>query len=156
MDFVGIIGARKFNDRVAVEKLVMSLPKSSVIVTSGCKGVCTWTQAIAKQMNMDLIVYAPDLKNIRSKFEIPKRYYQRNRELIEQCTFIHAFVSRENGYSGGTRFEIEYAKNIKLPIIVHWEQGAEELIHPYSRLCKNEHQVFSISWQNFFGEAVAF
>lgn len=155
MDFIGILGARKFKDRLAVEKLVMSLPKNSIIVTSGCKGVCTWTQTIARQWNMEVKVYAPDLSTIRSNFEIPKRYYQRNRELIEQCNFIHAFISQENGYRGGTRFEIEYAVKIKIPVMVHWEQGIDEIMHQDHLKSKSPQQVFSTAWQNFFSENFA-
>jgi hypothetical protein len=93
MAFIGIVGARKFKDRKAVEDLVVSLPKDSIIVTSGCDGVCQWTQAKAKEHGLEVLVYAPDLSDIRSNFDIPKRYYQRNRELIERCDFLHAFIS---------------------------------------------------------------
>ena len=90
MNFIGVVGARKFNDRKAVEDLVAGLPKESIIVTSGCKGVCTWAKAKAEEKNLEVLVYTPDLSNIRCRFEIPKRYYQRNRELIERCNFVHA------------------------------------------------------------------
>ena len=40
MAFIGIVGARKFRDKKAVKNLVASLGQDSIIVTSGCAGVC--------------------------------------------------------------------------------------------------------------------
>ena len=62
---------------------------------------------------MEVIVYMPDLTNIRAWFEVPKRYYQRNKEMVEACGLLHAFISKEDGFIGGTRFEIEYAVSDK-------------------------------------------
>ena len=155
MAFIGIVGARKFRDREAVEELVISLPENSIIVTSGCEGVCSWTHKKAKQRDMDVLVYAPDLTNIRSNFDIPKRYYQRNRELIEKCDFVHAFISKECGYTGGTCFEIKYAAKLRIPVKIHWEKGIEEIIYQCRLPFQSEEQVFSTTWQNFFCEVVA-
>ena len=156
MAFIGIVGARKFRDRKAVEDLVASLRQDSIIVTGGCAGVCKWTRSKAKQRGLEVLVYAPDLSNIRSRFDIPKRYYQRNRALIEKCDFVHAFISKERGYTGGTRFEIEYATKIGVPAKVHWEQGKSEIIHQYTLPLRGNKVTFSKSWQDFFCEAVAF
>ena len=156
MNFIGVVGARKFNDRKAVEELVVSLPKDSIIVTSGCKGVCTWAKTKAEEKNLETLVYTPDLSNIRSRFEILKRYYQRNRELIERCDFVHAFISKEGGYSGGTRFEIEYAVKTRIPVKVHWEGRMDEIIYQNQLPFCSEKQFSATAWQNFFSEAVAF
>ena len=156
MNFIGVVGARKFNDRKAVEDLVVSLPKDSIIVTSGCKGVCTWAKAKAVEKNLEALVFAPDLSNIRSRFEIPKRYYQRNCELIEKCDFVHAFISKEGGYFGGTRFEIQYAVKTGKPVKVHWEGRMDEIIYQRELPFYPEKQFCAAAWQNFFSQAVAF
>ncbi len=153
MSFIGIVGARKFKDRQTVEKLIVSLPGDSIIVTSGCDGVCTWTQSKAKGMNFEVLVYSPDLSNIRSWFDVPKRYYKRNRELIERCDLVHAFISRDGGYTGGTRFEIEYAVKLNIPVKVHWEKGMKEVFFQPSLPFQKEIQPFGASWQKFFCEA---
>jgi hypothetical protein len=64
--------------------------------------------------------------NIRGWFEIPKRYYQRNKELVEACDLLHAFLSQEDGFTGGTRFRIEYAVRLGIPVQIHLE--GEDLI----------------------------
>lgn len=154
MDHIGIVGARKYKDKKSVESLVSRLQKDVVIVTSDCDGVCTWTQQKAEEQGMKVIVFKPDLTNIRSRFEVPKIYYQRNRELIQSCDFVHAFFSKEGGYTGGTRFEVEYAVKIGRPVKIHWENGKSELIYQY-RFPFEAPDMHSYRWQNFFEAAVA-
>ena len=156
MHHIGIVGARKFKDRKAVEELVRGLPMDSIIVTSGCAGVCKWAQEQARALGMEVLVYAPDLTNIRSNFEIPKRYYQRNRKLIEKCNLVHAFISKEGGYTGGTRFEVEYAAKIGVPVKVHYEKGIDQVMFQCPLPFHDREQNFSTAWQEFFCEAVAF
>ena len=155
MDHIGIVGARKYKDRKSVETLIATLPKDTVIVTSGCDGVCTWTWQKAKDRDMDVLIFRPDLTKIRSRFEVPKIYYQRNRELIESCDFVHAFFSNEVGYAGGTRFEVEYALKIGKPVNIHWENGRAEIIYQYQIPFEDAPDMHSYRWQKFFNTAVA-
>jgi uncharacterized protein YebE (UPF0316 family) len=46
---IGILGARKYQDRQSVIDLVMSLPPEATIITSSCKGVCTWVKEVAER-----------------------------------------------------------------------------------------------------------
>ena len=41
---IGIVGARKYQDRQSVIDLVMALPVEATIITTSCKGVCTWAK----------------------------------------------------------------------------------------------------------------
>ena len=107
MAFVGIVGARKYRDKQSVKYLVEYLPADSAIVTSSCMSVCSWTIEATKERGIEVMVYSPDLSNIRSRFEVADRYYQRNRELIERCDLVHAFISEEDGCTGGTGFEVD-------------------------------------------------
>lgn len=154
MAFIGIVGARKYKDQQSVKNLVTNLPHDSVIVTSACKGVCTWTIHHAKERKMDVLVYKPDLTNICSRFDIPKRYYQRNRELIEKCDFVHAFISKENGYTGGTRFEIQYAAKIRKPVELHWEDGISEIFYQHHFHFRETEQSFFLRWETFFNRTL--
>ena len=147
---IGIVGARKYKDRQSVMELINSLPVESVIITSACKGVCTWVKEAAEKQRMKVIVFSPDLSHIRARFEVPKRYYQRNKELVEACDFVHAFLIREDGYTGGTRFEIEYALKRGIPVQVHWEYGVSQLLYQYSFSFIETRQELFLSWQKFF------
>ena len=147
---IGIVGARKYQDKQSVIDLVNSLPIESVIITSGCRGVCTWVREEAGKRKMEVIVFTPDLSNIRAWFEIPKRYYERNKELVEACDLLHAFISQKDGYAGGTRFEIEYALKIGIPLQVHWEYGVSQILYQYTFSFIETRQELFLSWQEFF------
>ena len=147
---IGIVGARKYRDRQSVLNLVNSLPADSVIVTSGCAGVCTWVREEAEKRNMEVVVYSADLENIRAWFEVPKRYYQRNKELVEACDLLHAFISQEDGFVGGTRFEVEYAVSMGIPVQVHWENGISETFYQYPLPFMESEYSFFLAWQEFF------
>ncbi len=147
---IGIVGARKYRDRQSVVDLVSSLPADSVIVTSGCAGVCTWVREEAEKRNMEVVVFSPDLDNIRAWFEVPKRYYNRNKELVEKCDFLYAFISQEDGFVGGTKFEIQYALKLKKPVQVYWEDGISETFYQYPLPFMDSQHTFFLSWQEFF------
>jgi len=150
---ISVVGARKYQDRQSVLDLVMSLPADATIITSSCKGVCTWAKEAAEERGMKVIVFAPDLSNIRAWFDIPKRYYQRNKEMVEACDLLHAFVSAEDGFVGGTRFEVEYAVRLGIPVQVHRENGLSGLsqwIFQYSFPFWDEKRDFFLAWEGFF------
>ena len=147
---ISVVGARKYQDRQSVLDLVMSLPADATIITSSCKGVCTWAKEAAEEMGMKVIVFAPDLSNIRAWFDIPKRYYQRNKEMVENCDLLHAFISAEDGFIGGTRFEVDYAVSRGIPVLLHFENGPTKWIFQYSFPFLDEKQDFLLSWEDFF------
>ena len=147
---IGIVGARKYQDRRYVLDLVMSLPADATIITSSCRGVCTWAKEAAEERGMQVIVFAPDLSNIRAWFDIPKRYYQRNKEMVEACDLLHAFISAEDGFIGGTRFEVDYAVSRGIPVLLHFENGPTKWIFQYSFPFLGEKADFFLAWEGFF------
>jgi hypothetical protein len=147
---IGIVGARKYQDRQSVLDLVRSLPAEATIITSSCKGVCTWVKEAAEERGMKVMVFAPDLENIRAWFDIPKRYYQRNKEMVEACDLLHAFVSKEDGLIGGTRFEVDYAVSLGTPVLLHFENGPTKWIFQYSLPFWEGKRAFLLSWEKFF------
>jgi len=149
---IGIVGARKYQDRISVIDLVESLPLDSIIVTSSCKGVCTWVKEEADKRKMEVILFTPDLENIRSWFEVPKRYQQRNKEMIEASGILHAFISKECGYAGGTRFEVEYAFRLGKAVELHWENGIRETLYQYPIPFMQPEQIFLLAWEKFFSK----
>ena len=155
MKSIGIIGARKYKDRQSVIELVQSLPKDSIIVTSSCKGVCTWASEAAISVGLQVRIFAPDLAGIRSRGEMVERYYHRNRQLISACQMVHAFISQEAGLTGGTRYEVLYAKRLNKEIFLHWEnEKVQRNFQPFLPLHDTEND-FSAGWMTFFSEALA-
>jgi len=146
---IGIVGARKYQDSQSVLDLVRSLP-AATIITSSCKGVCTWAKEAAEDRGMKVTVFAPDLENIRAWFDIPKRYYQRNKEMVEACDLLHAFISAEDGFIGGTRFEVDYAVSLGIPVQIHRENGLSQFIFQYSFPSFDQEADFFLAWEGFF------
>jgi hypothetical protein len=146
---IGIVGARKYQYKKSVIDLVMSLPAEATIITSSCKGVCTWVKETAEERGMKVILFAPDLENIRAWFDVPKRYYQRNKEMVEACDLLYAFISAEDGFIGGTRFEVEYAVSLGTPVKIHRENGLSQWIFQYSFAFLNEKKDFFLAWEGF-------
>ena len=147
---IGIVGARKYQGKQSVIDLVNSLPAEAVIITSSCKGVCSWSKEAAESRGMEVIVYAPNLENIRAWFEVPKRYYQRNKELVEACDYLYAFISQEDGFVGGTKFEVDYAVSMGIPVQVHWENGKSETFYQYPLPFMESEYAFFLAWEDFF------
>ena len=147
---IGIVGARKYKDRQSVIELVSTLPREATVITSSCKGVCTWVKEAAEERGMNVIIFAPDLENIRAWYDVPKRYYQRNKEMVEACDLLHAFISAEDGFIGGTRFEVEYAVRLGIPVQVHRENGFSQWMFQYSFPFLVEKQGFLLEWEGFF------
>ena len=149
---IGVVGARKYRDKESVIDLVNSIPADNQLITSGCKGVCTWVQEAAEERGMEVILFEPDLSGIRAHFEVPKRYYQRNKELVEACDILHAFISAKDGYTGGTKFEIEYAMKLGIPVQVHWENGISQWIYQCFLPFFEQKQPFLLAWEEFFNK----
>jgi len=156
MTFIGIVGARKYQGRQSVIDLVNGLPADVIVITSSCRGVCKWAGSAAKARGLKVRIVSPDLKNAQDRYEIVERYYERNRQLISACDVIHAFISQEGGLTGGTKFEVEYAKQIGKDVFLHWEGSITE------RICRqkslpfgNNEKDFSTGWMNFFSQAMS-
>jgi hypothetical protein len=147
---IGIVGARRYQDKKSVIDLVLSLPAEVTIITSSCKGVCTWAKEAAERRGMKVVIFAPDLEKIRAWFDIPKRYYQRNREMVEACDLLYAFISAEDGFIGGTRFEVEYAVSLGIPVLLHFENGPVQWIFQYNFPFWDEKRDFFLAWEGFF------
>ena len=150
---IGIVGARKYKNRQAVITLVNALNAQDIIITSKCRGVCSWTIEASAERNMKVEIYAPDLKDIRSWFDVPKRYYQRNRELIEACDVLYAFSCNE-GLINGTRFEVEYAVKLGIPVQICREDGSHQVIYQGKFTFMNP-PAFLDNWQAFFRQALS-
>jgi hypothetical protein len=155
MKFIGIIGARKYKNRQSVIDLIQSLPRDSIVITSSCKGVCTWAREAAISESLQVRIFSPDLADIGSRAEMVQRYYQRNRQLISACQVVHAFISQEGGLTGGTRYEVLYAKRLNKELFLHWENGKVQRHFQRSLLLQDTEKDFSAGWMSFFTEALA-
>jgi hypothetical protein len=154
MNRIGIVGARKYQDRQSVINLVHSLPRDTVVITSSCRGVCTWAGQAAKAAGFKVRLFTPDLTGIQSHSDMVERYYHRNRQLIAACDIVHAFVSAEDGLVGGTRYEVQYAKRLGREVVLHWENGRVQRIQRQTSLFTARETGFETGWMKFFTEVL--
>ena len=154
MTFVGIVGARKYKDKQSVIDFVNGLPVDFIVVTGSCRGVCTWAGSAAKLRGLQVKLYSPNLSNTRGKYEVVQRYYQRNQQLISACDVVHAFISKEAGFTGGTKYEVKYAKSLGKDVFLHWENSIVERVYQKSLPFSNHAKELSADWMNFFLHAL--
>jgi hypothetical protein len=100
---VAIVGSRRRADRSAVEACVAELPKGSVVVSGGCRGVDRWAAEAARLRGLDVAEHKPELDAARSRGEAARRYYERNQRVVDDCDRMIAFpaADRPNGAKGG-------------------------------------------------------
>ena len=153
MKNIGIVGARKYRDRQSVIDLVNSLSRDTTVVTSSCRGVCTWAVHAAKAAGIKIRLFSPNLTGIRSHSDMVQRYYHRNRQLIAACDLVHAFIAKE-GLVGGTRYEVQYARRLGKDVVLHWENGRVERVQRQASLFGSRKPSFETGWMEFFAEAL--
>ena len=112
---IGITGHResKWKDkqfaRQVVFEVLSKFKKRITILGSGhCPlgGVDIWAEEFAKNNNIKLKLFPP-YKNLPS----PERYLKRNREMIEWCDYLIAFISKYHPKNkGGSWYTINYAR----------------------------------------------
>ena len=71
-------------------------------------------------------------------------------EMVEACDLVHAFISAEDGFTGGTRFEVEYAVSLGIPAQIQRENGLSQWVFQYSFPFWQEDRSFLLSWEDFF------
>ena len=113
---IAICGSRTRTDRQTITKTIDSLPRESIIISGGCRGVDTWAIEAAKRNGMKTIEFLPDLAGCSKKHEYAKAYYARNKQIAELCDILFAFVSPKR--KGGTENTIAYAKKAGKKIFI--------------------------------------
>jgi predicted Rossmann fold nucleotide-binding protein DprA/Smf involved in DNA uptake len=114
--YIGIIGSRRRYDKDSVFKLVDCLPLDCVVVSGGCRGVDTWAEIRAKQRGLKTLVFRPDLSNIKNRYDMIQRYYERNKKIAQHSDVIVAFVAPDR--RGGTENTIKWAKMFGKKVVI--------------------------------------
>ena len=70
--------------------------------------------------------------------------------MVEACDLLHAFISAEEGFIGGTRFEVEHAVSLGISVEVHREKGLSQGSFQYSLPFLDGKEAFLLSWEGFF------
>ena len=124
---IGIVGSRKrsFNKdgtvnketKKEVEDLINSIDVDDTIVSGGCKGVDSFAIDYAIKRGMDTHVYPPFIYDTMTYGEMTQEYYRRNREVVDSCDKLYAFISKDMIKKGGTWYTVEYARKKGKPVV---------------------------------------
>lgn len=63
-------------------------------------------------------------------------------------------VSKEDGLTGGTKYEIQHAKRLGKEVILHWEGGKVRKVPTQTSFFAPTEAAFSSGWMKFFTEAL--
>lgn len=113
---IAVVGSRKWTDLARVRKLVMELPKGTVIISGGAQGVDQAAEKAARAAGLTSHVITPDYPTFGRVAPL-----HRNRKIIEAAEHVVAFW---DGLSGGTANALAWAATLGRPVTVH-------LPHPF-------------------------
>lgn len=82
------------------------------IITGGANGVDTLAERWAARRGIEVITYKPQYEVYGNKYAP----LQRDKDMVNACDVVIAFW---DGKSNGTKFTIDYAREIGVPVIVH-------------------------------------
>lgn len=116
---IAIVGSRRRDCKDEVEKLINELwtcNKNLVIVSGGATGVDTWAEDYGKLLGIETDIYLPNLENLLNKIDTIRRYYARNKLIVENSGAIYAFVADDR--KGGTENTIKWAKKLGKQVVI--------------------------------------
>lgn len=99
---IAIVGSRDFSRLDKIGDFVRDLPRDTVIVSGGARGVDTAAAAAARARGLEVVVYLPDWKKFGQSAG-----FLRNETIVQDSDEIVAFW---NGRSNGTRHSIGLAR----------------------------------------------
>lgn len=118
--YLGIVGSRRRNsesDKNLIReqlKVFLKLNKKIVLVSGGCpKGADRFAEELAKEFDLEIIIYRPDLTGCKQGWEFTKRYYERDKLIAERSNVLIACVASDR--KGGTEKTIQHFKIFNSP-----------------------------------------
>jgi len=128
---IGIVGSRKWTDKILIEVVVDECIKKYgndiCIISGGCKGPDTFSREIALDRKLKYIEFNPAHEAWNEYSGMPKEwygkpyhvknYFERNSFIAEKCHLLLAFIPAGH-VSNGTNDTINKAKKLNKPVII--------------------------------------
>lgn len=109
---IGVIGSRTGFSKEKVFGFLKDVVKhGDIIISGGAVGVDSFAEEYATKNGLTKMIYKPDF----SKGYDVSKYFERNKKIIDNSDLIIAFWDNE---SKGTKFGIDYAKQLNKDIII--------------------------------------
>jgi len=116
---IAIVGSRDWKDRDAIRDYIQSLPKDTIVVSGGARGVDLTAEVAAKELGLETKIFLADWDNQGKSAGI-----LRNSLIVSYADEVVAFW---DGKSKGTKDTIDKAlaaEHIKRVLIIKEEKGA--------------------------------
>jgi hypothetical protein len=113
---IAIVGSRNFSNLSIVGMYVLKLPKTSIVVSGGARGVDQAAEATAKRRRMEVESYKPDWNGPAGR----QAGFERNQTIVDAADEVVAFWDSK---SSGTRDTIDRARKAGLKVTVIDENG---------------------------------
>ena len=117
---IAIVGSRrrycKFEIWKLFKYLLLKYEDDLTIVSGGAEGVDTWAEQYADDLGIETDIYLPHLDNILNKIDMIRRYYARNKLIVENSAVIYAFVHEDR--KGGTENTIWWANKLGKQVVI--------------------------------------
>ena len=114
---VAIVGSRNFTKLWRVSRYVTSLPRATVVISGGARGVDQTAEKTAKHLGMTTSIHKPPKEEAAASREYIRALFARNLKIVMDCDRLVAFW---DGESNGTLDTIRKA-------VLH---GKEVVINP--------------------------
>ena len=126
---VAVVGSRAHPNLYMVREYVRSLPRDTVIVSGGAKGVDTTAEEEAISLGMEGLIFTPGdvlLHAPRALRALPPRdlLIARNTLIAVACTRMVVFP---DGSRGGSFDSVAQAKRFRRPCEIRWADGRVEV-----------------------------
>jgi hypothetical protein len=113
--------ATTYTDNIADASMTVSFQTNSAdfnvyLGSTRYIGVDTWAELAAKERGLRTIIFRPDIKECKKRYEFTRSYYARNLKIAEACDILIAFVSPDR--KGGTENTIAQAKKLGKEIVI--------------------------------------
>ena len=112
-----IVGSRRYLNKKEVERIVSLTADHDIIISGGCRGVDTWAIEKAQELGRETKIFRPNFRAIKNKFEMIKRFYERNLKVAREADRIIAFVAPDR--KGGTENTIKQAQKLGKPVFIY-------------------------------------
>src|SRR5689334_7221344 len=104
---IAIVGSREYRRLDTVRDFVHSLPRTTVVVSGGARGVDWTAEQMARDLGMEVEIFYPDYTKHGKRAPLV-----RNEQLAERCEEMRAFW---DGQSTGTQHALSCAKRLGRP-----------------------------------------
>ena len=115
---IGIVGSRSIADRKMIFERMDALIAErgvSMIVSGGARGVDRLAEEYARERQIPFQVFYPELPARGARWCYTRACYARNKQIVENCDLLVAFVDKE---TGGTWNTIKQARSQGKEVII--------------------------------------